>query len=297
MSKPVAALALALLLTATGAALAQPELLPGGNQRPPIQQQQGGSPESRQMPDARQQVGAPNPAVPVVPATDQSDRGSDANASRIPDWLRRSFHEVKATDALLAAFAGLLVLYTARLWRSTERLWTEVKSQRDDSRIAFAASQRPKLIVRGIALEYPISSDTQTFGFFVQDVAVKGIAQIVNAGASPAKITESHCSVLWTREELPMTPVYVGAAANDFVRHKRLEPGRSRSVRFSSEDVLGEEAKAIAASAEVYRLYVMGFVDYEDDIGTIRRTAFCRLYYPSLKRFRPVDNSDYEYSD
>jgi hypothetical protein len=249
------------------------------------------------MPSSQNQGGAPNPAVPVVPATDRSDSGSGGITGRIPDWLRRSFQELKITDALLAAFTGLLVLYTARLWRSTERLWTEVKSQRDDSRIAFMGSQRPRLIVRSVVLESPISSDGETLGFFVQDVAVKGIAQIVNAGATPAKIIQSHCSVMWTREELPMRPVYAGAAANDFVRHKHLEPGRSRAVRFSSEEVLGEEAKAIAASAEVYRLYVMGFVDYEDDIGTVRRTAFCRMYYPGLKRFRPVENPDYEYSD
>jgi uncharacterized protein with GYD domain len=42
--------------------------------------------------------------------------------------------------------------------------------------------------------------------------------------------------------------------------------------------------------------YFFGYVDYLDDIGTMRRTAFCRQFNIKTKHFTKVEDEDYEYS-
>jgi len=43
-------------------------------------------------------------------------------------------------------------------------------------------------------------------------------------------------------------------------------------------------------------LYFFGYIDYLDNIGIIRRTAFCRRYIRETMRFTKVEDEDYEYS-
>ena len=44
-------------------------------------------------------------------------------------------------------------------------------------------------------------------------------------------------------------------------------------------------------------IYFFGFITYRDGIGNLRRTAFCRMYDPKVKRFTIVHDPDYEYVD
>ena len=44
-------------------------------------------------------------------------------------------------------------------------------------------------------------------------------------------------------------------------------------------------------------LYFFGYIDYLDNIGTIRRIAFCRQFNIITKRFTAVNDEDYEYSN
>ena len=50
---------------------------------------------------------------------------------------------------------------------------------------------------------------------------------------------------------------------------------------------------------KILKAYVLGWVEYADDLGNLRRTAFCRLWDPSFNRFRGFTEKDpdYEYSD
>jgi len=45
------------------------------------------------------------------------------------------------------------------------------------------------------------------------------------------------------------------------------------------------------------RLYVMGWIEYQDGLANKRVTAFCRFWYESYARFQITDDPDYEYSD
>jgi hypothetical protein len=41
----------------------------------------------------------------------------------------------------------------------------------------------------------------------------------------------------------------------------------------------------------------MGWINYADDLGFVRRTAFCRRFNPESGRFVAVDDPDYEHAE
>ena len=43
--------------------------------------------------------------------------------------------------------------------------------------------------------------------------------------------------------------------------------------------------------------YLMGWIDYLDDDGNQRRTAFCRQWSTMTKRFHVIDDPDYEHAE
>jgi hypothetical protein len=44
-------------------------------------------------------------------------------------------------------------------------------------------------------------------------------------------------------------------------------------------------------------IHFFGYMQYRDNIGIVRRTAFCRRYDIRTRRFSVVDDPDYEFSD
>ena len=48
---------------------------------------------------------------------------------------------------------------------------------------------------------------------------------------------------------------------------------------------------------ERLNLYVLGRVDYTDELGMTRSTGFCRRFDDSLDRFSRVEDPDHEYAD
>jgi hypothetical protein len=91
------------------------------------------------------------------------------------------------------------------------------------------------------------------------------------------------------------------------MRHNNaiLAPGIGMTIPFRSADAIGQEAHEIALGQGAWRLYVMGWVEYGDDLGQVRRTSFCREFRPNIVagrvsgtgRMHPVDDQDYERED
>jgi hypothetical protein len=81
----------------------------------------------------------------------------------------------------------------------------------------------------------------------------------------------------------------------------RLEAGQSNPISFQSRNVMGPEGDDISRFAGNWRLYIMGWIEYTDDLDNHRRTAFCREYRQisggSGGRFFPVDDPDYEHEE
>jgi hypothetical protein len=90
-----------------------------------------------------------------------------------------------------------------------------------------------------------------------------------------------------------MNRPYEGKNGNSVVSG-RLAPGVSIPGTFVSENVLGVGEPTNILQGSGRALYVMGWIDYSDDLKVARRTSFCRRYDPSRQRFVAVDDPDYE---
>jgi hypothetical protein len=92
---------------------------------------------------------------------------------------------------------------------------------------------------------------------------------------------------------------YEGQQIETIIPPIKLEPGQSLPVPFTSRQAMGSEGDDIRTFAVGWRLYVMGWINYSDDLNNLRRTAFCREYRQipgsSGGRFFPVDDPDYEH--
>jgi hypothetical protein len=56
-------------------------------------------------------------------------------------------------------------------------------------------------------------------------------------------------------------------------------------------------AKAIASYSGRVSPYIYGTVEYADDLGTVMRMGFARLFNNKSGRFTMADDPDYEYAD
>ena len=77
----------------------------------------------------------------------------------------------------------------------------------------------------------------------------------------------------------------------------RLRPGESLPIVFLGDNFMGEEGNDILHGTGNWNLYVMGWIEFIDDLKIKRRTAFCRKYRASDHRFVAVDNEDYEHNN
>ena len=82
----------------------------------------------------------------------------------------------------------------------------------------------------------------------------------------------------------------------------RLEAGQSYPLVLPSEgnEPMGEALNSMLLGELAYGLYVMGYVEYFDDLKIPRSTTFCRvLAVPSSGQisFFAARNPDYEYED
>jgi hypothetical protein len=53
----------------------------------------------------------------------------------------------------------------------------------------------------------------------------------------------------------------------------RLEAGQSNPISFQNRNVIGPEGDDISRFAGNWRLYIMGWIEYTDDLDNHRRTA------------------------
>jgi hypothetical protein len=162
-----------------------------------------------------------------------------------------------------------------------------------------ALTARPKLIVRNISITQPASPDKAEPYLFREGIYVNGQFSVVNAGSKRAEISESHCRVFWTRENnLPMRSPYEEDSPSNTAQGWNLSPGEHRKVPFCSDKPMDGQAMNIWQGQ--WNLYVMGYIQYVDNLNLTRRTAFCRQLrvLPDGSRCLVVKrHPDYEYAD
>jgi hypothetical protein len=116
-----------------------------------------------------------------------------------------------------------------------------------------------------------------------------GSITIANIGGTRAKVTNSRCRVFWTHDNLPMP-------GRDNEQGGGFWQGWSTPGVPIIIDIRDDSAKETPDGHE-WRLYVMGWIDYLDELNVGRRSAFCFKYDPISNRFRSVDDDDYHHED
>ena len=216
-------------------------------------------------------------------------------------------------NGLVSAFSGAAVaLFTAVLWRSTDKLWRTSEQQILLARNEFQSSHRPKLRLKHIWL-------TKQFDWQNSEPIEVNI-DIVNIGNTEGYVTWINYESLVLREgeRLPQRPPYDENAASPDLRVSRfrvnqlVRPGLTLPWEVCDGRTLSQvEVHAIRAG--LVRLYLIGTLEYLDvgrssegvSLGGLRQTAFCRrLTFAHLPagpsdggRFETENDPDYEYEE
>ena len=182
--------------------------------------------------------------------------------------------------------------------------WKAIKKQAKIASKTLLLQFRPHLIVRNVVLTEVTERPSGESYMLRRGYHVVGQFYAANIGGSDATITESFCMIEWRSGGLPMRRPYEGQAGNNPVSGV-LRPGKSTTGVFTSaqpldvdpQDIFDPRAIGDATPRHLLSLYVMGWIAYADDLGFVRRTAFCRWLSPIRGHFVPADNPDYEHEE
>lgn len=232
-----------------------------------------------------------------------------------------SFLQNHWNDILLTIFNGLLALFTYRLYRVTAGLWDAARKQSEDIKQSIAVAKetadtakieaetarqsiimthRPRIRVRNVVVRQPNPIHGVIPPLFAQGTYVTGQFDIANVGGTQAKIVETCCQVYWSDKGLPMERPYEGEGPQmpqPVQQNIILQAGEPYTALFQSAKLMNEKAPLIMQGSNNWRIYIMGWIVYEDAIGIKRRTAFCRVYRIADGRFFAVDDTDYEHEE
>ena len=86
---------------------------------------------------------------------------------------------------------------------------------------------------------------------------------------------------------------YEGLAGNISLATE-LKPGQSIPVPVPNPPI---KIGPVVPDSGLRIIYALGWVEYDDDFGTHRRTAFCRRFDGFTGRFQPVKDRDYEHEE
>ncbi len=217
---------------------------------------------------------------------------------------------------LIVLSSVAIAIFTGTLWRATTGLQAlavkqaedmkeslrvaniaaeAAKESADTARKEFFSAHRPRLIVRQISR--------------LEDKNMYGIQYFIyNVGDSPAKIVSVSESV-WLptqTENLRAIPPYgpsipVGKTLKSGQWMGRLHvppPDMQGQLGF----LLGygrarNQVVTLNSLDDNSGVLLLGFIEYEDQVGTTRNTAFLRQFDSKTGRFNPINHPDYEYQD
>lgn len=177
-----------------------------------------------------------------------------------------------------SSFLVWQIILTRQAVEDTTKATKAMKKANRIAREANIRERRPWLKVGYIAIDDMMS------------IAPKVTIDIVNTGRSTAVMISSHVEVCICAR-LPMTRPYQGKKGNSPFRDiKDIEAGTSASA---TEPIEAFFEKMPAIKKGVLKLYIMGWVQYDDD-DIPRRTMFCRIYDPKTRKLIPTNDPDYE---
>jgi hypothetical protein len=221
--------------------------------------------------------------------------GSEAEV--VPVFLVCEGAFIDENNGTLTALATIAIAgFTLTLWRTTNqqaKLTTDaIKLARDE----FNATHRPKIRIKHVWLKSDIWQGKEM---------IVGIV-IVNSGIGTARIGQCNiATIVWhSGRELPPNPDF--SSGKGFVP---AAPIMQSGITFDFTDVSTgttlSDADNVSLREGKKRLYCYGGVEYWDDVGRVRKTAFCRILkmpdnarsHLDVGRFEEHEDSNYEYED
>jgi hypothetical protein len=289
-SRAVAIGVLCLLSLFAQAPSSSPQTTPGGKGRSRDAVQKGTPPEGSQSEPKRL---FERLALQIFPgqsgaATPSADLGA---SRRLYDLVTILIVVILLQLAALIVQAYYLYKMAGESRRTSHILRDNVKLNRqalEISRQALILNQPPRLKVRSVEVRPRPYAAGEPFNVFPLDTTIECRFLVRNTGGSRATILYSAVTlfVIPHSEPLPMVSPLTGAPPNDpIIPNIQLKPGEFTFGIFVRRTDQEE-------TASVKDLYVIGWVDYVDDVGNLRHTSFCRMFVRG--RFVPVNDPDYE---
>jgi hypothetical protein len=204
--------------------------------------------------------------------------------------------ELVALTLVLAVVSSLVAAIYFVAMLATIRTANAAKESVTTAQKTLLTTQRPKLIVRNVVIRAPNPPAIRGgIELFQPRYEVNGQLYVVNVGGTVATTKECWCWGIAIKGELPMEPPYEGEMGYPLTQN--LRPGESMPITFRNLNEIGPEGPLIRQGSDGWGFYVMGWIEYADDLDLIRRTAFCRKWDADMRRLIAIDNPDYEHAE
>jgi hypothetical protein len=262
--------------------------------------------------------------IKILPPQD-----AEAKATKEEEYRKeKSVQDEKLVDATVWLFrvTTALALFTFGLWFATVRLGRDAKKSNERQaremerslslaekqmalvgmqvdnaikqttiyREEYFSAHRPRLVVRRVSI--------------IEDNGIFRIQYFVyNIGDSRATIVAISDRV-WLpteTENLPAIPDYEVSVEMNTILESGHWMGKlhtpAREIQDKLAFIYGHNLalKDIISSIKEFSsgILFLGFIEYEDQIGTTRNTAFLRQFDFKTERFNPINHPDYEFQD
>ena len=220
---------------------------------------------------------------PTIAKNKADDNTNNSNDNTSTNWW------IMIATIVIAVFAGCqfvaMFLQYCAMDKQAKGLLESVKLTEK----SFIASHPPRLRVHSISLDI----SCLTIGG-IDCIGSKIQCFIDNIGESDAEIIKS----TFDFQEFKILPSVLPYGENYPTPERTIKPGGHTMGEFFLNDQIDEAILSDLRLGTYYYkyYYFFGYIDYLDNIGTKRRTAFCRQYNPTTRRFTAIDDDDYEYS-
>lgn len=184
-------------------------------------------------------------------------------------------------STITAAATAAIGYFTYTLYTTSAEQARLTRESIDLARKEFISTHRPKLRIRRI---FPLAP-------FAENEVPRLRLLAANIGDTKASIIEYGWEIYTDRDYTPAaTPIPRGAW--------EVPAGKQISIDFTGATVLDF---VTASNARDGWIYIVGVINYADDEGVVRTTAFARRFSSDRGRFVPLDDdqkeSDREYEN
>ncbi|MBZ5607717.1 MAG: hypothetical protein LAP38_05625 [Acidobacteriia bacterium] len=166
------------------------------------------------------------------------------------------------------------------------------------TRQSILLTHRPKLVVRRVVLPDHEIKDGRPRPLeppLQEGVVPHGSFYVSNIGDTPATVRRYYSQIVLA-ERLPM--ISMQSPAEGFQSREeniKVVAGASEPINFPTVGypALGRMERV---NQEDEHIWLLGWIEYTDELVTTRRVDFCRRWEPKLQRFSTESDPDYEHA-